>query len=269
MTKILPRDLTSYDLLKAFALILMIIDHIGFYFFPDDMTWRMIGRFSAPIWLFLIGYAQSRDLSAPIWIWAGLLLLSNLTVGQPLLPLNMLFTIIFMRLAIDPVMGLIARHPRMLYPVLVGLFVLTFPTVIVFEYGAISLGIVMLGYLCRHQAQLLSQAVIDRYTIFIVAILTAFFHNFFQTEVFFPTFTPFEKAGSLIGLILTMLALVFFKPRIYEGSALRLPRVLVGCVQLAGRRSLEIFAIHLIIFKILSVLLGFTQGDFGHIRLMG
>ena len=38
MTKALPQNITSYDLLKAFAVIIMVIimviDHTGFYFFP-------------------------------------------------------------------------------------------------------------------------------------------------------------------------------------------------------------------------------------------
>ena len=34
--KQLPRELTSYDFLKAFALITMVIDHTGYYFFPEQ-----------------------------------------------------------------------------------------------------------------------------------------------------------------------------------------------------------------------------------------
>ena len=61
-SKTLPSSITSYDILKTFAVLTMIIDHIGLYFFPDEMWWRVIGRLSFPVWLFLIGYAQSRDI---------------------------------------------------------------------------------------------------------------------------------------------------------------------------------------------------------------
>ena len=39
----LPQELTSYDLLKTLAVVTMIIDHIGLYFFPDDVGWRIVG----------------------------------------------------------------------------------------------------------------------------------------------------------------------------------------------------------------------------------
>ncbi len=37
----LPAPLTAYDLLKTLAIILMVVDHIGAYFFPDQMWWRV------------------------------------------------------------------------------------------------------------------------------------------------------------------------------------------------------------------------------------
>ena len=40
----LPAEITSYDLLKAAAVIIMIIDHVGYYFFIDEMWWRAVGR---------------------------------------------------------------------------------------------------------------------------------------------------------------------------------------------------------------------------------
>ena len=73
MTKNLPRDLTSYDFLKAVAVLLMVIDHVGFYFYPDQQWFRVFGRLCVPIWFFLIGYARSRDLS--LYLWGGMILL--------------------------------------------------------------------------------------------------------------------------------------------------------------------------------------------------
>jgi len=266
MTKSLPRELTSYDFLKAFALVLMIIDHIGYYFFPDDMTWRMIGRLSAPIWLFLIGYANSRDLSAPLWIGAGLLLLSNVVVGQPIFPLNMLVTMILMRLAIDPVMDVLKRHPQALYPFMVVLFLLTFVTSILFEYGTISLAIVMAGYLCRNPAFLPKRSGIDHHTPLAVAIIAAFFHNFFQSYVFFTAFSTLEKGAVTIGLIILMAALTRFRPVVYPLLTQRLPTILTGALQLMGRRSLEIYVIHLIIFKFLAMYWGYPDYALFHLK---
>ena len=51
--KTLPTAITSYDLFKTLAVATMLIDHVGIYFFPDELWFRVIGRLSFPIWLFL------------------------------------------------------------------------------------------------------------------------------------------------------------------------------------------------------------------------
>ena len=45
-----------YDYLKVFAIIAMIIDHIGYYLYPEFEVLRWIGRFAFPIFLFLVGF---------------------------------------------------------------------------------------------------------------------------------------------------------------------------------------------------------------------
>ena len=45
-----------YDYLKVFAIIAMIIDHIGYYLYPELEVLRRIGRFAFPIFLFLVGF---------------------------------------------------------------------------------------------------------------------------------------------------------------------------------------------------------------------
>jgi len=122
MSKPLSSVLTSYDFLKTAALLLMLVDHVGYYFYPDDVWMRVVGRFSAPVWLFLVGYARSRDLS---WrLWAGMLVLAgtNYVAGMAQCPVNILATIIVCRLALDPLMGWISKTPQALYPVVVLLF---------------------------------------------------------------------------------------------------------------------------------------------------
>ncbi|MGB3200723.1 MAG: TraX family protein, partial [Nodosilinea sp.] len=55
--------LTSYQL-KLLAAITMLVDHIGVVFFPDDVRFRLVGRISFPlfIWLLVQGEAHTRDL---------------------------------------------------------------------------------------------------------------------------------------------------------------------------------------------------------------
>lgn len=44
------------DLLKTIAIIAVIIDHLGLYFFPKYQILRAIGRFAMPIFCFFVGY---------------------------------------------------------------------------------------------------------------------------------------------------------------------------------------------------------------------
>jgi hypothetical protein len=54
--------MTSYSL-KILAIITMIIDHIGFAFFPNAIILRLIGRISFPIFAFQlsVGYSHSKN----------------------------------------------------------------------------------------------------------------------------------------------------------------------------------------------------------------
>ena len=48
-----------YDYLKILALITMLIDHIGYYLFPEILVLRLIGRIAFPTFLFLVGFNGS------------------------------------------------------------------------------------------------------------------------------------------------------------------------------------------------------------------
>lgn len=54
MVKTRPFSWLSGNTLKLLAAALMVIDHIGVIFFPDDLIWRYIGRVSMPIFAYFI-----------------------------------------------------------------------------------------------------------------------------------------------------------------------------------------------------------------------
>jgi hypothetical protein len=61
---------TTTDLWKAAALILITIDHLGHFIFPEEQWLRAIGRAGAPIFFFLIGFAGGRAVPR-FWLVAG------------------------------------------------------------------------------------------------------------------------------------------------------------------------------------------------------
>ena len=54
MTKVRKIRFLSGNTLKILAAVAMLIDHVGLLFFPLDMTFRIIGRISFPIFAFLL-----------------------------------------------------------------------------------------------------------------------------------------------------------------------------------------------------------------------
>src|SRR5687768_12599522 len=117
MKKTLPKDITSYDLWKTFAVIFMVFDHVGFYFHPDEMGWRIAGRLCVPVWFFLIGYARSRDIGPRLWLGAGILVVANAVAGMAVLPLNILATMIIIRISIDAIMDRALVSKKLFWPV--------------------------------------------------------------------------------------------------------------------------------------------------------
>ena len=76
------------DWLKTVAIILVMVDHIGYFFIEDDKWWSVFGRLAAPTFFFLLGYAQTRGVPRS-WIGLGLdpdsarKLESRLGLGSP------------------------------------------------------------------------------------------------------------------------------------------------------------------------------------------
>lgn len=62
--KVLQRNTYRNDLLKMLALLTMLVDHIGYMFFPGEMMFRIIGRLAFPIFAYqiAIGYARTSNL---------------------------------------------------------------------------------------------------------------------------------------------------------------------------------------------------------------
>lgn len=261
MKKDLPSDLTSYDLLKTLAIVLMLVDHVGYYFFPDENVWRIIGRVCVPLWFFLIGYARTRDLDPRFVIGGGLLVVADFVVGHNVLPLNILFTMFLMRLVLDRATGAVVRGGTVvLWPLGVFLTVATLPSMFLFEYGTQGLVLVLCGWMLRQRQEAGGQAApipeFLRGAEFFGFLGFSYITFCIMQGVLFG-FTGGELYTLAVGLGVSFTLMLLFRPRTYPG----LTRMLgpgAGVLRLTGRRTLEIYVLHLLLFKLLGLL---TQPD--------
>ena len=241
----LGAELTSIDLLKALAIVTMIIDHTGYYFFPDESWWRLVGRFSAPIWLFLIGYALNQPIPKRLVIAAGLLVLVDAATMEPLLPLNILASIIFVRLALPIITKPDYLKPENLLPISVLLACLALPSWFSIEYGVLCLLMGLFGHLCR-------QAPEDKAALGIVGLAISAVYIGWQPLVF--EFDRTQQIILAIGTIIMLYGLTRFRKTTLTGTS---TLWYAPTLRLFGRYSLEIYVLHITLFCALA----FTQMD--------
>lgn len=249
----LPKEITSYDILKTLAVALMIVDHVGYYFFPEQEWFRVFGRLCVPMWFFLIGYARSRDIGPRLWIGGLVLVAANVAVGMTVFMLNILITIILVRLVLDPVMKFALKSNVKFWLAAFVILVLALPTWLVTEYGAIGLLLAMFGYLVRHKREGVTE---DKKRIDTFMAFTGLaFIAFNIVLLLMPDITPIQIGVLAAGTFAVMIWLTYFKPETYPDLTAKMPSLVVGLLHIGGRRTLEIYVIHLLLFKFAALFL--------------
>lgn len=245
--KILPRELTSYDVLKFFAVVIMIIDHVGYYFYPEVAAFRAIGRIGFPVWFFLVGYASGRAIDWRLMVGAVILIATSAMVGVYIFPLSALVTIMAIRLVLDRVMGVMLRNGLTFAGVAALLFLLIEPTGHLVEYGTQGLILAAFGYIVRHKPVVPGLGGAQETGLYAMLFAAGSF-MFIQQNVFhFPL--PMLLL-CLSGTLLVCVALYLFRPVVVPGTA--------GWwswpVRMAGRHTLFIYVAHLVAFRVAALL---------------
>ena len=88
------------DWLKTGAIVCVSLGHFGFFFVENDLWWSIFGRFAAPVFFFLVGYAQTRTIPLH-WIWIGIILtlLESWNADWTWVAPNILLSLALIRLA--------------------------------------------------------------------------------------------------------------------------------------------------------------------------
>lgn len=133
------------DLLKFIAIIAMVIDHIGIYFFSDYHAFRLIGRISMPLFCFFAGYNFKKKPNLMI-LWLGLIMEEVYTIlfGN-FLPINILITIFFGQYYLYFFRNYLSSFNKVCWHILI-LTILGNASGLVLEYGSLGIAIMILGY---------------------------------------------------------------------------------------------------------------------------
>ena len=227
----------THDALKIVGLLLMFIDHIGWYLLNDYPPFRLIGRAAAPIFFFLIGY-QGKVHVTPFLVVYGIIL--SMTGGWLThhFWINILinFIVINYLLSIFPIEKLHWVVRVIAFAALVVLTPVIYPYI---EYGA-------LGILIAYSAASLSKK--EPYAPYWLAISICVY-GIYQAIAF----GYFFKSVYLISLISLCLGLyyllLFYQPRFLN---IQPPFLIPGLI--ISRYSLHFYFYHVILLQLYLVL---------------
>ena len=185
------------------------------------------------------------------WIGGLLLTLGNIIVGLPILPLNALFTIIAIRWTVDSIAPLVRKQELLFWAVAAGLVVLFTPTDHLAEYGSLGLIFGIFGWLVRNVATVENGARKKvQYAIFA-------FLAFIGVQQWGPMGFGFSVPQFCVMTFctaITCVALFYFRSVTYPGFA-KAGRPVVWLTKFMGRNTLEIYVVHLLLFKLVILCL--------------
>jgi hypothetical protein len=261
-----PPAVDNTDWLKAAGIVLVSVDHFGYFFMEDELWWSAFGRLAAPTFFFLLGFAQTRALPLH-WIWIGvvLTLLESWNANWTWVAPNILLSLALIRIARPYVQILVQRKGwGGFFLVVCGLLVVLPITSRIVDYGSEGWLWALCG-LCqrmyvdgrtvvdaRGAAQnsvplvwtITENVALMRLVACVVAAVVYVWQE--QREYLFPTF---QFAVFILGIGASSVILCLF----HRGpSRIQPPVAIAGFLRFIGRHTLEIYAIQLAGYELLS-----------------
>jgi hypothetical protein len=255
-----PKSLTidNSDWLKSVAIILVIIDHFGFFFVDNADWWSVLGRLAAPVFFFLMGFAQSQ--TVPVrWVLLGvvLTLLESWNADWSWVTPNILLSFALVRISRPYVRGLLQKYSWITFVLLIFAFLAMLPMAAqMVDYGAEGWLWALFG-LCQRmyvdsasdnsrQKQVQTQKLMrHRMTepglMRLIACLIAASIYLWQEQLEFE-FSKIQLASCIFGISILSTILIFFRRGI---SCVQPPKPIVQALRFTGRHTLEIYAIQL------------------------
>lgn len=197
---------STQDYIKFFAIAIMIADHIGYFFFPEALWWRAVGRIGFPVWFFIAGYGHPSRPPYALLALSALMVLGDAIAGEAIFPINALLSIFFCRVFVS---SHLVNQPLTVANWLITLFfiiTIAIPALLLFEYGFQALLFALCGFYCRHHK--------DNPLTAITLILSFIVFMLMQSESF--AFTLPQYLFMAVGTWLVCLYLYCFRIAFYE-----------------------------------------------------
>jgi hypothetical protein len=238
-------EFNSYDLLKVRAIVTMIRDHMGVFFFEEIRILRIIGRISFPLFAFCIGYnlKYKNDIS--------LLCLTFITCISPQIlgpKIDFLTRESFLKISILPSI-LIIRYfmdffnkyitPNSIYVFLALLWFFSFASMKYFQYGTLGIIVAITGYCSAKQS---FKAMANN------ILYGNLFMYFLVTALIFRT--------GIINSFILLIEFIFIGWLMsdFKIKPIKLPHLLERLALITSRYALIIYFIHSEIFKLIFVI---------------
>lgn len=223
----------------------MIIDHIWFFFFPEIIELRMIGRIAFPIFLFLIGFSGSYSFKWYILVGA---LLVSIPTGLymewnwiPWFKLNILWAILLTQQILSFIHRQSAKY--MPYIALSSLILVCIQsyTDSILEYGSFPILFGLIGYLYRWYKP--SYVVVRWYTLLLWIVYTLYMHSIF----------PFSFYQTSIVMIFFTMSTVLWCVLSYKNYSLSMPKIAGLVITRVSTYALRIYVVHSTVFATISL----------------
>lgn len=242
------RAVTTTDLLKTVALVFVAVDHVGYYLIADAEWWRVLGRVAAPIFFFLIGFARSRSVPWTWLVFGGLITALDVVGGDDPLDacLNILLSFALIRWALPA----LERHVFTSQAGTLGFMAICVVLAPfmgrVLEYGSEGWLWALLGFLLRRLSNAPGGAVTTgRLMAPVAALLAGVVYVLVEARAHqFAGAALVVFAGLVVALVV---ALLTFRR---EDLARQPPEPLAAILRFGGRWSLELYAFHLIVLEV-------------------
>lgn len=227
----MTRQFNNYDVAKSVAFLFMVIDHIGYYFFPQCLFLRALGRASAIIFALLFGITKHKKNEKILYYAFATALILYYFEGNTL-PLNILFNFYLSYFLLEPVEHMYDNHKYLFNFILILLIPLSFMTNIIIEYGVFFTFLVFCGKLLAKE----NKTKRDRNTAIALFIL------YFVYQIINFAFRWYNC------LIVAVLFILIFK-NMYNFKLKDLPENRL--LKFISRYSLQLYTLHLLLFSII------------------